>query len=158
MLNSVRLLTRIIPYIFEDPDWRGFFWSSVPGESPDQDSKLAMKAFLGLTEACNKNPIWFLILMDYTGVFFWRHLRINHFYGLFFRTRSFVIVVTEFKKKFATTFSIGGVLAIYWKCRYEMCQLKSLVIIFVSRPIHQKKIYKKLSMNGPHRSFQRYAD
>ena len=30
VLNSVRLLTRLIPYIFEDPDWRSFFWSSIP--------------------------------------------------------------------------------------------------------------------------------
>ncbi|XP_071796675.1 protein HID1-like isoform X3 [Asterias amurensis] len=33
VLNSVRLLTRILPYIFEDPDWRGFFWSTLPGQS-----------------------------------------------------------------------------------------------------------------------------
>uniref|UniRef100_A0A8C6Z186 HID1 protein n=1 Tax=Nothoprocta perdicaria TaxID=30464 RepID=A0A8C6Z186_NOTPE len=26
VLNCCRLLTRILPYIFEDPDWRGFFW------------------------------------------------------------------------------------------------------------------------------------
>ncbi|XP_015266231.1 PREDICTED: protein HID1 [Gekko japonicus] len=31
ILNCSRLLTRILPYIFEDPDWRGFFWSTVPG-------------------------------------------------------------------------------------------------------------------------------
>lgn len=31
VLNCVRLLTRILPYIFEDADWRGFFWSTVPG-------------------------------------------------------------------------------------------------------------------------------
>lgn len=30
VLNSVRLLTRLIPYIFEDPTWRSFFWSSIP--------------------------------------------------------------------------------------------------------------------------------
>uniref|UniRef100_A0A672K848 HID1 domain containing b n=1 Tax=Sinocyclocheilus grahami TaxID=75366 RepID=A0A672K848_SINGR len=30
VLSCVRLLTRILPYIFEDPDWRGFFWSTVP--------------------------------------------------------------------------------------------------------------------------------
>ncbi|KAJ3608533.1 hypothetical protein NHX12_025580 [Muraenolepis orangiensis] len=30
-LNCTRLLTRILPYIFEDADWRGFFWSNVPG-------------------------------------------------------------------------------------------------------------------------------
>ncbi|KAM6898381.1 protein HID1b isoform 2-T2 [Lycodopsis pacificus] len=31
LLNCTRLLTRILPYIFEDADWRGFFWSTVPG-------------------------------------------------------------------------------------------------------------------------------
>ncbi|KAI0220338.1 Protein HID1 [Lamellibrachia satsuma] len=35
VLNCVRLLTRILPYIFEDPDWRGFFWSTVPGPTAD---------------------------------------------------------------------------------------------------------------------------
>ena len=24
----MRVLTRLLPYIFEDSDWRGFFWSS----------------------------------------------------------------------------------------------------------------------------------
>uniref|UniRef100_A0A8C9ZTE2 HID1 domain containing n=1 Tax=Sander lucioperca TaxID=283035 RepID=A0A8C9ZTE2_SANLU len=32
VLNCTRLLTRILPYIFEDADWRGFFWSTVPGK------------------------------------------------------------------------------------------------------------------------------
>ncbi|XP_069779386.1 protein HID1-like [Narcine bancroftii] len=31
MINCTQLLTRILPFIFEDPDWRGFFWSTVPG-------------------------------------------------------------------------------------------------------------------------------
>ncbi|XP_030631630.1 protein HID1-like [Chanos chanos] len=31
VLNCIRLLTRILPYIYEDPDWRGFFWSTIPG-------------------------------------------------------------------------------------------------------------------------------
>ncbi|XP_048844235.1 protein HID1b [Brienomyrus brachyistius] len=35
VLNCARLLTRILPYIFEDPDWRGFFWSTVPGAGRD---------------------------------------------------------------------------------------------------------------------------
>ncbi|KAJ8283164.1 hypothetical protein COCON_G00020140 [Conger conger] len=30
-LSCSRLLTRVLPYIFEDPDWRGFFWATVPG-------------------------------------------------------------------------------------------------------------------------------
>jgi len=35
VLNCVRLLTRILAYIFEDPDWRGFFWSTLPGHSSE---------------------------------------------------------------------------------------------------------------------------
>ncbi|XP_069579470.1 protein HID1b [Brachyistius frenatus] len=31
VVNCTRLLTRILPFIFEDADWRGFFWSTVPG-------------------------------------------------------------------------------------------------------------------------------
>uniref|UniRef100_A0A8C4R4U4 HID1 domain containing b n=1 Tax=Eptatretus burgeri TaxID=7764 RepID=A0A8C4R4U4_EPTBU len=30
VLNATRLLTRVLPYVFEDPDWTGFFWSSLP--------------------------------------------------------------------------------------------------------------------------------
>ncbi|ESN93547.1 hypothetical protein HELRODRAFT_88577 [Helobdella robusta] len=33
--NCIRLLIRILPYIFEDPDWRGFFWSTLPGHKRD---------------------------------------------------------------------------------------------------------------------------
>lgn len=32
-LNCVRLLTRIIPYIHEDNEWKDFFWSSLPSAS-----------------------------------------------------------------------------------------------------------------------------
>lgn len=32
-MNCVRLLTRIIPYIFEDSQWKDFFWSSLPSAS-----------------------------------------------------------------------------------------------------------------------------
>ncbi|XP_019645558.1 PREDICTED: protein HID1-like isoform X6 [Branchiostoma belcheri] len=38
VLNCVRLLTRILPYIFEDADWRGFFWSTLPGQAEDGGS------------------------------------------------------------------------------------------------------------------------
>uniref|UniRef100_A0A6Q2YE73 HID1 domain containing b n=1 Tax=Esox lucius TaxID=8010 RepID=A0A6Q2YE73_ESOLU len=37
VLNCTRLLTRILPYIFEDADWRGFFWSTVPGAGRARD-------------------------------------------------------------------------------------------------------------------------
>lgn len=30
VLNCIRLLQRIIPYIFEDEEWRKFFWSQLP--------------------------------------------------------------------------------------------------------------------------------
>ena len=33
VINCVRILTRLLPYIFEDPDWRSFFWSSLPSSS-----------------------------------------------------------------------------------------------------------------------------
>lgn len=39
VLNCTRLLTRILPYIFEDPDWRGFFWSTVPGTTQHLDEE-----------------------------------------------------------------------------------------------------------------------
>ncbi|KAH0561874.1 protein HID1 [Cotesia glomerata] len=38
VLNCCRLLTRLLPYIFEDPDWKGFFWSSLPGKEPEEES------------------------------------------------------------------------------------------------------------------------
>ncbi|CAG5090947.1 Similar to HID1: Protein HID1 (Homo sapiens) [Cotesia congregata] len=38
VLNCCRLLTRLLPYIFEDPDWKGFFWSSLPGKDPEEES------------------------------------------------------------------------------------------------------------------------
>ncbi|VDM64350.1 unnamed protein product [Angiostrongylus costaricensis] len=30
VINCVRLLTRLIPYMYEDAEWRGYFWSSIP--------------------------------------------------------------------------------------------------------------------------------
>lgn len=42
VLNCVRLLQRIIPYIFEDEEWRGFFWSQLPtGNDKDSSTPLA---------------------------------------------------------------------------------------------------------------------
>jgi hypothetical protein len=36
-INCVRLLTRLLPYIFEEPEWRGFFWSDIPtSQQPQQ--------------------------------------------------------------------------------------------------------------------------
>lgn len=33
-INCVRLLTRLLPYIFEEPEWRGFFWSDISVNQP----------------------------------------------------------------------------------------------------------------------------
>jgi High-temperature-induced dauer-formation protein len=43
VLNCVRLLTRIVPYIFEDSEWKDFFWSSLPsgGNEKEDSSPLA---------------------------------------------------------------------------------------------------------------------
>ena len=46
VLNCVRLLTRILPYIFEDPDWRGFFWSTLPGQAVE-DGEVAHPLVVG---------------------------------------------------------------------------------------------------------------
>ena len=47
MLNCVRLLTRILSYIFEDPDWRGFFWSTLPRQTADESAEvIAVKHFM----------------------------------------------------------------------------------------------------------------
>lgn len=73
VLNCVRLLTRILPYIFEDSDWRGFFWSSLPGAAEDdtatnggaQTESLAQSLITALcdllfcpdfTVSCSKRP------------------------------------------------------------------------------------------------------
>ncbi|XP_050735618.1 protein HID1-like isoform X2 [Eriocheir sinensis] len=41
VLNCVRILTRVLPYIFEDPDWRAFFWSSLPAGGEGESVPLA---------------------------------------------------------------------------------------------------------------------
>ncbi|VDL83007.1 unnamed protein product, partial [Nippostrongylus brasiliensis] len=30
VINCVRLLTRLMPYMFEDAEWRGYFWTPIP--------------------------------------------------------------------------------------------------------------------------------
>ncbi|XP_069703784.1 protein HID1 isoform X1 [Periplaneta americana] len=51
VLNCVRLLTRVLPYIFEDPDWRGFFWSSLPGQTQDDEEEQSMPLAQSLINA-----------------------------------------------------------------------------------------------------------
>lgn len=53
ILNCARLLTRTLPYIFEDPDWRGFFWSTVPGAGRDGVSRREA----GLISGCSHCPV-----------------------------------------------------------------------------------------------------
>ena len=49
VINSARLLTRIIPHVFEDPDWTNMFWSSAqPGKQqcPAQSLLLSVSDLL----------------------------------------------------------------------------------------------------------------
>lgn len=41
VLNCSRLLTRVLPYIFEEPDWENIFWSSLPAGKGDPPIPLA---------------------------------------------------------------------------------------------------------------------
>ncbi|KAJ2938047.1 hypothetical protein O0L34_g14501 [Tuta absoluta] len=40
-LNCARLLTRVLPYMFEDPEWHSFFWSPLPGATDNESVPLA---------------------------------------------------------------------------------------------------------------------
>ena len=42
VINMVRILTRVIPFIFEDPDWENFFWSD-PGPAPPLAHSLLLR-------------------------------------------------------------------------------------------------------------------
>ncbi|XP_018561098.1 protein HID1 isoform X2 [Anoplophora glabripennis] len=52
VLNCTRLLTRILPYIFEDPEWKGFFWSSLPSQGEDDDESVPLAQSL-LNAVCD---------------------------------------------------------------------------------------------------------
>jgi len=41
VLNCSRLLTRVLPYVFEEPDWENIFWSSLPAGNGDPPIPLA---------------------------------------------------------------------------------------------------------------------
>lgn len=41
VLNCSRLLTRVLPYVFEEPDWENIFWSSLPAGKGDPPIPLA---------------------------------------------------------------------------------------------------------------------
>ncbi|WKY11124.1 hypothetical protein Q1695_003012 [Nippostrongylus brasiliensis] len=40
VINCVRLLTRLMPYMFEDAEWRGYFWTPIPTEKVEDLSSL----------------------------------------------------------------------------------------------------------------------
>lgn len=62
VLNCCRLLTRLLPYIFEDPDWKGFFWSSLPGKEEDDESvPLAHSLLNALCVIASFNLIFFIL-------------------------------------------------------------------------------------------------
>lgn len=52
VLNCARLLTRILPYIFEDQEWKGFFWSSLPSQSEEEDVSMPLAQSL-LNAVCD---------------------------------------------------------------------------------------------------------
>ncbi len=56
VLNCARMLSRILPYIFEDQDWRGFFWSTIPG---------AGRAGVRRTTECYQLPFLFGIYRNW---------------------------------------------------------------------------------------------
>ncbi|KAL0882840.1 hypothetical protein ABMA27_016375 [Loxostege sticticalis] len=37
-LNCARLLTRVLPYMLEEPEWHSFFWSSLPAAAENEQS------------------------------------------------------------------------------------------------------------------------
>lgn len=49
VLNSARLLTRIIPFIFEDPDWNNFFWSR-PDPGTEDGGELARRLLSAVSD------------------------------------------------------------------------------------------------------------
>jgi len=59
-VNCVRLLTRILPYIFEEPEWRGFFWSDIPITTTDQNKQPLAERLLQ-TLAVNSRTLSFFL-------------------------------------------------------------------------------------------------
>ncbi|XP_056634691.1 protein HID1 [Diorhabda sublineata] len=52
VLNCARLLTRILPYIFEDSEWKDFFWSSLPSKEEEYEESVPLAHSL-LNSVCD---------------------------------------------------------------------------------------------------------
>lgn len=49
VINCVRLLTRLLPFMFEDAEWRGYFWSPIPhGDNQTPLASLLLKVLSDL--------------------------------------------------------------------------------------------------------------
>ncbi|CAG0889599.1 unnamed protein product [Darwinula stevensoni] len=46
VLNCVRILMRLLPYIFEDPEWSNYFWSRLPSQEGKDDNLLLAESLL----------------------------------------------------------------------------------------------------------------
>lgn len=53
VLNCVRLLNRVLPYIFEDAQWKDFFWSSLPAGNEKEEPAAAPLAQSLLNAICD---------------------------------------------------------------------------------------------------------
>ena len=83
VLNCVRLLTRVLPYIFEDPDWRGFFWSTLPGQSQDEASVQSMPLAQSLiTAVCVRYIYCFKEIENLMSVLYLNSVFRNVLYGV----------------------------------------------------------------------------
>jgi len=68
VLNCSRLLTRVLPYVFEEPDWENIFWSSLPAGKGDPPIPLAHSLCSAI---CVCNPIVkFPVLSDIYRFYF----------------------------------------------------------------------------------------
>jgi len=50
-------LTRLLPYIFEEPEWRGFFWSDIPVNQSTTSNEVRRKKTKNKFERMN----WFCL-------------------------------------------------------------------------------------------------
>lgn len=69
VLNCARLLTRVLPYIFEEPDWENIFWSSLPAGKGDPPIPLAHSLCSAI---CVSNYFYYLIEIGRLCIFVFR--------------------------------------------------------------------------------------